>query len=184
MTGKNSALSHSQDNILDASSVMPAPSDVYAGLRLQKLPEQLCQQPSQSLALYGVEQRKWPWLLHGWPAALQPSMSTSTSCTYMAWPKNEITKVFSSKLSRLLFSKEITVCKQAGLALDHTINKKGAMKTEFNPLNLVRINKNCKIKYYLLYLPLVSLLFKKSYLLLSPPQLLVIKLNIEYSFRM
>lgn len=85
-------LSHSQDNTLDASGAVSAPSDVYAG------PEQRCQQPSHSLALYGAEQRKWPWLLRGWPAALQPSMSTSTSCTYMAWPKNEITKVFSSEL--------------------------------------------------------------------------------------
>lgn len=104
---KQRALAPRQDNSLDASSVMSAPSDVYAGLRLQKLPEQLCQQPQQSLALYGAEQRKWPRLLRGWPAALQPSMSTSTSCTYMAWPKNEITKVFSSELFTLLPSKEI-----------------------------------------------------------------------------
>lgn len=26
---------------------------------------------NESLALYGVEQRKWPWLLRGWPAAPQ-----------------------------------------------------------------------------------------------------------------
>lgn len=36
-SGKNSVLSHSQDNSLDAPSVMRAPSDVYAGPRL--LPE-------------------------------------------------------------------------------------------------------------------------------------------------
>lgn len=53
---------------------------------------------SEGLALYGVKQRKWPWLLRGWLAALQPSKSTSTNCTYMAGPKNEITKVFSSEV--------------------------------------------------------------------------------------
>lgn len=98
-TGKHSAFSYGRDNTLAASSRASAPSDVYA--RLQSLPEQLCQ---QSLALYGVEQRKWPWLLRGWPAALQPS--TSTSCTYMAWPKNEITTVFSDGILGLLSSKD------------------------------------------------------------------------------
>lgn len=105
-TGKRSVFPHRRDNTPAACSIMPAPSDVYAGLQLQSPPEQLCQQPSQSLALYGAERRKWPWLLRGWPAALQPS--TSTSCTYMAWPKNEITTVFSDGILRLLSSKEIT----------------------------------------------------------------------------
>ena len=71
-------------------------SDVYAGAAAM-LPERLCQR-GPGLALYGVEQRKWPWLLRGWLAALQPSKSTSTNCTYMAWPKNEITTVFSSEV--------------------------------------------------------------------------------------
>lgn len=104
--GKNSVLSPGRDNSPAACSIMSAPSDVYAGLQPQWLPEQLCQQPSESLALYGVERRKWPWLLPGWPAARQPS--TSTSCTYMAWPKNETTMVFSDGILRLLSSKEIT----------------------------------------------------------------------------
>lgn len=68
---------------------MTALSDVYA-----ELPKRLCQRGG--LALYGVEQRKWSWLLCGWLEAQQPS--TSTNCTYMAWPKNEITKVFRSEV--------------------------------------------------------------------------------------
>lgn len=59
---------------------------------------------SEGLALYGLEQRKWPWLLRGWLAALQHSKSTSTICTYMAWLKNEITEDFSSEV---LWLKEI-----------------------------------------------------------------------------
>lgn len=104
--GKSSAFSYGRDNAPAAPSVTSAPSDVYAGLQLRSLPERLRQQPGESPALYGVEQRKWPWLPPGWPAAPQPS--TSTSCTYMAWPKNEITTVFSHGILRPLSSKEIT----------------------------------------------------------------------------
>lgn len=80
--------------------------------------ERLCRQPSRSLALYGVEQRKWPWLLPGWPAAPQPS--TSTSCTYMAWPKNEITTVVSHGILRPPpSSEEVTETGRAALQGPH-----------------------------------------------------------------
>lgn len=55
-------------------------SDVYAGLNASRWRSSV----SESLALYGDEERKWPWLLRGWLAASQPSESVSTNCTYMA----------------------------------------------------------------------------------------------------
>lgn len=71
---------------------MTGPSDVYVGSQLA------AGEALSARALYGVEERKRSWLLRGWLTALQPSKSTSTNCTYMAWPRNEITKVFSNEV--------------------------------------------------------------------------------------
>lgn len=102
--GKRMLVSHSLAS-LDQRPKLPGTrgmktglSDVYVGLKASRWRSSV----SESLALYGVEERKWPWLLRGWLAALQPSESASTNCTYMAWPKNEITKDFGSEVFKLL----------------------------------------------------------------------------------
>lgn len=76
--------------------------DVYVGLR-----GAAGEAVSEGLALYGVKQRKWPWLLCGWLEAQQLSKSTSTNCTYMARLKNEIIVGVPRDGLELLSKKEI-----------------------------------------------------------------------------
>ncbi len=95
MAGSHSLASSEQQPKQRPPAQMSALSDVYAEPQRAAC---LRSSVSEGLALYGVEQRKWLWLLRGWLEALQPSQSTSTNCTYMAWPKNEITEVFSSEV--------------------------------------------------------------------------------------
>lgn len=82
---------------------MSAPSDVYAALQLA--------------AGGALSTRAWPFMELNRGNGLgccvvgqqlhRPSESTSTNCSYMAWPKNEITEVFGGEVVELLSAEEI-----------------------------------------------------------------------------
>lgn len=102
----------------------------------------LCRRSSLSArgpALYGVEQRKWPWPSRGWLAAPQPSEAASTNCSYMAWPLNEITEVFSGEVELLSGKEGMSTGKKVlrlflNIALENLI---GLQLMSIAPLSLI-----------------------------------------------